>query len=60
MEEAQRQFMDRGITITYEYMAPEGASAQDQEQRLKKAAQENYDVIGADLTEALCKKLGYI
>ena len=30
MEEAQRQFLDKGITITYEYMAPEGASAEDQ------------------------------
>ncbi len=40
MEEAQRQYLDRGITISYEYMAPDQASA-------------------VDLTEALCKKLGY-
>ena len=30
MEEAQRQFLDRGITVTYEYLAPEQASAKDQ------------------------------
>ena len=30
MEDAQRQYLERGITITYEYMAPEVASAEDQ------------------------------
>ncbi len=38
MEEAQRQFLDKGVTITYEYMAPEGASAEDQTKRLYDAA----------------------
>ena len=37
MEEAQRQYLNKGITITYEYMAPEGASAEDQIQRLHEA-----------------------
>ena len=70
MEEAQRQYLDKGITITYEYMAPEGASAEDQTKRLLMAKEDGCDRIayvgnthnyqdGADLTEALCGKLGY-
>ena len=51
MEEAQRQFMDRGITITYEYMAPNGASAEDQTQRLLTAKEKGYDVIGVDVAD---------
>lgn len=51
MEEAQRQYLDRGITITYEYMAPNAASAQDQTKRLRKAAQQGYDVIGVDVAD---------
>ena len=51
MEDAQRQFLDKGIVITYEYMAPDGASAQDQIERLKKAGQEDYDVIGVDVAD---------
>ncbi|MCR5282585.1 MAG: hypothetical protein K6E18_04385 [Lachnospiraceae bacterium] len=51
MEEAQRQFLDRGIQITYEYMAPEGASAEDQTMRLNEAATKNYDVIGVDVAD---------
>lgn len=51
MEEAQRQYLDKGITITYEYMAPEGASAEDQTKRLLTAQQEDYDVIGVDVAD---------
>lgn len=51
MEEAQRQFLDKGITVTYEYMAPESASAEDQTQRLLTAAEEDYDVIGVDVAD---------
>lgn len=51
MEEAQRQYLDRGITITYEYVAPEGASAEDQTQKLLTAQQKDYDVIGVDVAE---------
>ena len=51
MEEAQRQYLDRGITITYEYMAPEGASAEDQIRRLMAAKQKDYDVIGVDVAD---------
>ena len=51
MEEAQRQFLDKGITVTYEYMAPEGASAEDQTKRLLQAEQKDYDVIGVDVAD---------
>lgn len=51
MEEAQRQFLDKGIIVTYEYMAPEGASADDQTERLITAEQKNYDVIGVDVAD---------
>ncbi len=51
MEEAQRQFLDKGITVTYEYMAPEGASAEDQTKRLLQAKQKGYDVIGVDVAD---------
>ena len=53
MEEAQRQFLDKGITVTYEYMAPEGASADDQTKRLLQAEQKDYDVIGVDVADEL-------
>ncbi len=52
MEDAQRKFLDEGITITYEYMAPEAASAEDQEQRLLEAENGDYDVIGVDVADA--------
>ena len=51
MEEAQRQYLRKGVTITYEYMAPEGASAEDQTQRLLMAAERDYDVIGVDVAD---------
>ena len=51
MEDAQRQFLDRGIVITYEYLAPETASAEDQKNRLLAAAREDYDVIGVDVAD---------
>ncbi len=51
MEDAQRQFHDKGITITYEYMAPNGASAVDQIQRLVRAEEGGFDVIGVDVAD---------
>ena len=51
MEDAQRQYLARGVTITYEYLAPVAASAEDQKQRLLSAARENYDVIGVDVAD---------
>lgn len=51
MEEAQRQYLDKGITITYEYKAPNGASANDQIKRLHKAEEKGFDVIGVDVAD---------
>jgi ribose transport system substrate-binding protein len=51
MEEAQRQYLEKGVTITYEYMAPNVASARDQTQRLLTAAEKDYDVIGVDVAD---------
>ena len=51
MEEAQRQYLEKGITITYEYMAPDIASAQDQRMRLLAAEHGDYDVIGVDVAD---------
>ena len=51
MEDAQRQYLEKGVTITYEYVAPNAASAKDQKQRLLAAAQGNYDVIGVDVAD---------
>jgi len=51
MEDAQRQYLDRGVKITYEYMAPATASAEDQKQRLLTAAEGEYDVIGVDVAD---------
>ena len=51
MEDAQRQYLEKGITITYEYMAPEVASAEDQKKRLLEAKDRNFDVIGVDVAD---------
>lgn len=51
MEEAQRQYLDKGITVTYEYMAPEEASAEDQKERLLSVNKGDYDVIGVDVAD---------
>ncbi len=51
MEDAQRQYLDRGITITYEYMAPDEASAEDQKQRLLSVKERDFDVIGVDVAD---------
>ena len=52
MEDAQRQFLSRGIVVTYEYLAPEAASAEDQKNRLLEAVlNDDYDVIGVDVAD---------
>ena len=51
MEEAQRQYLERGVTVTYEYMAPDQASAEDQTKRLLAAEKEGFDVIGVDVAD---------
>ncbi len=52
MEDAQRQYLEKGITITYEYMAPKVASAEDQTERLFTAKDRDFDVIGVDVADA--------
>ncbi len=52
MEDAQKKYLDKGIEITYEYMAPKAASEEDQRKRLAAAEQGNYDVIGVDVADA--------
>ena len=52
MEDAVRQYEEKGIHITYDYRAPDAMSAYDQIQRIKKAAALNeYDVIGVDVAD---------
>ena len=51
MEDAQRKYLEKGIVITYEYMAPEAASYEDQTKRLMQAQDGNYDVIGVDVAD---------
>ncbi len=52
MEDAVRQFEEKGIHITYDYRAPNEMSANDQVQRIRKAASLNeYDVIGVDVAD---------
>ncbi len=52
MEDAVRQYEEKGIHITYDYRAPDAMSAYDQVQRLKKAAAlKEYDVIGVDVAD---------
>ncbi len=51
MEDAQKKYLEKGIIITYEYMAPDEASYEDQTKRLLKAQEGNYDVIGVDVAD---------
>ena len=52
MEDAVRQYEEKGIHITYDYRAPDAMSAYDQVQRIKRAAALNeYDVIGVDVAD---------
>lgn len=51
LEEAQKQYADRGITINYEYTAPVTPDAIDQVNRLEEAAGRGFDVIGVDVND---------
>ena len=51
MEDAQKQYLDQGVTIEYEDLAPKEVSALDQKERLLQAAKEGYDVIGVDVAD---------
>ncbi|SFP51355.1 ribose transport system substrate-binding protein [Butyrivibrio proteoclasticus] len=51
MEDAQKKYLEKGIIITYEYMAPDAASYEDQTKKLLQAQEEDYDVIGVDVAD---------
>ncbi len=51
MEDAQKKYLEKGIVITYEYVAPDEASYEDQVKRLIAAKKGNYDVIGVDVAD---------
>ena len=51
MEDAAKQFEEKGIIIDYEYLAPDSASARDQVGRLRDASGRNFDVIGVDVAD---------
>ncbi len=51
IEDAVRQYADIGVDICYEYLAPDGVSAQDQVQRLYEASKRGFDVIGVDVAD---------
>ncbi len=51
MEDAQKKYLEKGIVITYEYMAPDAASYEDQIKRLSEAEKGDYDVIGVDVAD---------
>ncbi len=51
IEDAAKQYEERGIIIDYEYLAPVHPSAQDQIQRLSDASMRNFDVIGVDVAD---------
>lgn len=51
MEEAARQYEDKGIIINYEYLAPNEVSAADQVSRLLDASSRGFDVIGVDVAD---------
>lgn len=51
IEDAAKQFEELGVTINYEYLAPEETSARDQVRRLADAASRNFDVIGVDVAD---------
>lgn len=51
MEDAAKQFEEKGIIIDYEYLAPDSASARDQVRRLRDASGRNFDVIGVDVAD---------
>lgn len=51
MEDAAKQYEEMGVIINYEYLAPNGVSAQDQIRRLYEASARDFDVIGVDVAD---------
>ncbi|MBO6108179.1 MAG: substrate-binding domain-containing protein [Eubacterium sp.] len=52
LEDAAEQFEDKGITINYEYLAPNAVDAKDQAQRIRSASKRGFDVIGVDVADS--------
>lgn len=51
IEDAAKQYEEKGIIIDYEYLAPNAVSAQNQIKRLSDAALQDFDVIGVDVAD---------
>ncbi len=51
IEDAANQYQQKGVTINYEYLAPEEALAEEQIRRLTDAAGRGFDVIGVDVAD---------
>lgn len=51
MEDAAEQYGEMGITINYEYLAPNSVSAEDQAGRLEDAYERGFDVLGVDVAD---------
>ncbi len=52
IEDAVKQYEQKGIFITYDYLAPEKMSALDQVERIQRAAStHSYDIIGVDVAD---------
>ena len=51
MEDAVAQYLEQGIVINYEYLAPKAVSADDQIESIRSAAGRGYDLIGVDVAD---------
>ncbi len=51
VEDAAKQYEEKGVIINYEYLAPNSASAEDQVRRLSDASLRDFDVIGVDVAD---------
>ena len=51
IEDAAKQYEEMGVTINYEYLAPNAVSAKDQTERLLDASERGFDVIGVDVAD---------
>ncbi len=52
LEDAADQYAERGVTINYEYLAPQAVDAEDQRKRLLDAGNRGFDVIGVDVADS--------
>lgn len=51
LEDAAKQYAEKGITVNYDYNAPVQPDAADQVSRIEQAAGRNFDVIGVDVND---------